>query len=203
MATAAIGYLHEKAVFGRRVRVLAERIGALIPPHSHVVDVGTGDGQIAQGIARNCTQVRVEGIDVMARKTAHVPVTLFDGRTIPFADKSADVVSFIDVLHHADDAPRLLAEAGRVARKGVVIKDHLSESALDHATLRVMDWVGNAPHGVVLPYNYASRGQWMAWFEGAGLTLDSFETDIPLYPFPLGAVFGRGLHFIARLEPAR
>jgi len=95
----------------------------------------------------------------------------------------------------------LISEAGRVARKAVIIKDHLSENALDHWTLRLMDWVGNAPHGVVLPYNYAPRKDWETWFEKAGLKVDVFDTDVPLYPFPLNLVFGRKLHFVARLTP--
>lgn len=203
MTTAVMGYLHDKVVFGRRVRVLSEQLAKLVPPHSRLVDVGTGDGQIARELARHGSDITVEGIDVLERPKSHVPVTVFDGSTIPYEDKSADVISFVDVLHHVDDAERLLKEASRVARKAVVIKDHLSESAIDHLILRFMDWVGNAPHGVVLPYNYASKATWMAWFDKCGLEVESFETSIALYPFPLSMIFGRQLHFIARLTPAR
>jgi 2-polyprenyl-3-methyl-5-hydroxy-6-metoxy-1,4-benzoquinol methylase len=45
----------------------------------------------------------VRGIDIMARPTSHIPVDIFDGQTIPHPDKSFDVVSFVDVLHHTDD----------------------------------------------------------------------------------------------------
>jgi SAM-dependent methyltransferase len=137
----------------------------------------------------------------MHRDVIHIPVTLFDGKVIPMEDNSVDVVTFVDVLHHTDDPQILISEASRVARKAVIIKDHLSENALDHATLRAMDWVGNAPHGVVLPYNYAPRKDWDNWFTNAGLKTDEFVTDIPLYPAPLSWVFGRKLHFIARLIP--
>jgi len=105
------------------------------------------------------------------------------------------------VLHHTEDPFVLLSEAARVARQAVILKDHLSENLLDHATLRLMDWVGNAPHGVVLPYNYASRATWMDWFDKAGLDIASFETSVPLYPAPLSWIFGRKLHFVARLSP--
>jgi ubiquinone/menaquinone biosynthesis C-methylase UbiE len=201
MSTALLGAVHEKVVFNRRVSVLAQSLGALIPPGSSVLDVGTGDGQIAEGMAAVQPGVRVEGIDIMKRPTTRIPVTLFDGTTIPFADKSFDVVTFVDVLHHTDDAAVLVKEAARVAKRAVVLKDHLSENALDHTTLKVMDWVGNAPHGVVLPYNYLSRARWEEIFDAAGLTVDRFETSVPLYPWPASAVFGRGLHFVARLTP--
>lgn len=201
MTTSILGKVHGVAVFDRRVRVLVEKLGALVPPNSRMVDVGTGDGQIALQIAQNASDVDVEGIDIMLRPETHIPVTVFDGITIPFEDKSADVVSFVDVLHHTPDPAALIREASRVARKAVIIKDHLSENRFDHMTLRLMDWVGNAPHGVVLPYNYAPKAQWMRWFEEAGLEVDEFETSIPLYPAPFNLIFGRKLHFVARLVP--
>lgn len=202
MFTKTIGQAHEKLVFNRRVRVLVDHIGALVPADAQMLDVGTGDGQIARMIGQQQAGTQVQGIDIMLRETTHIPVTLFDGTTIPFADNSVDVVTFVDVLHHTDDPQRLISEAARVARSAVIIKDHLSETALDHATLRLMDWVGNAPHGVVLPYNYAPRADWDRWFDAAGLRADRFDTAIPLYPAPASFVFGRKLHFIARLTPA-
>jgi SAM-dependent methyltransferase len=198
---AAAGAVHGKAVFDRRTRVLSGMIERLLPPDSTVLDVGTGDGRIASLWQRARPDLTVEGIDVLVRGSTHIPVRPFDGRTIPSPDKSQDVVTFIDVLHHTDDAGALLAEAARVARKLVVIKDHLSENVVDHATLRFMDWVGNAPHGVVLPYNYFPRARWDAELSRAGLKVVTFDTNVPLYPFPLNLVFGRRLHFIASLRP--
>lgn len=201
MLKKSIGQAHEKLVFNRRVRVLVEEIGALLPAGAQMLDVGTGDGQIAKMIGERQDGTVVQGIDIMERETIHIPVTLFDGKVIPMEDNSVDVVTFVDVLHHTDDPQVLISEASRVARKAVIIKDHLSENKLDHMTLRAMDWVGNAPHGVVLPYNYAPRRDWDHWFTTAGLETDKFVTDVPLYPAPLSWVFGRKLHFIARLTP--
>jgi SAM-dependent methyltransferase len=201
MIKKSIGQAHEKLVFNRRVRVLVQEIGAMLPPNAEMLDVGTGDGQIAKMIGEQQTGTQVQGIDIMKREVIHIPVTLFDGKVIPLEDNSVDVVTFVDVLHHTDDPQILISEAARVARKAVIIKDHLSENALDHMTLRAMDWVGNAPHGVVLPYNYAPRKDWNSWFSHAGLKTDAFQTDVPLYPAPLSWVFGRKLHFIARLVP--
>lgn len=197
-----LGKVHEKLVFNRRINVLIDQIGSLIPINATILDVGTGDGQIAKAIGARQEGTDMRGIDIMLRDVTHIPVEIFDGHVIPVADKGVDVVMFVDVLHHTDDPSELVHEAGRVCRKAVVIKDHLSENWFDHLTLRIMDWVGNAPHGVVLPYNYASRSDWDKWFKSAGLQIEEFRTDLPLYPFPLNKVFGRKLHFVARLIPA-
>ena len=201
MLTKSIGRVHEKLVFNRRVRVLVDGIGALLPVESSMLDVGTGNGEIAKLIGERQKGTQVQGIDIMLRETTHIPVTLFDGTTIPLEDNSVDVVTFVDVLHHTNDPQILISEAARVARKAVIIKDHLSENVIDHFTLRLMDWVGNAPHGVVLPYNYAPRRDWDRWFLNAGLETDTFNTNVPLYAAPAKYIFGRKLHFIARLTP--
>jgi SAM-dependent methyltransferase len=201
MVTATLGQLHEKVVFNRRVSVLGEALGALVEPGNDILDVGAGDGQIAKLVASQAPGTSVRGIDIMTRPTSHIPVDVFDGVTIPHPDNSFDVVSFVDVLHHTDDPRILLKEAARVARKAVILKDHFSQNGFDHLTLRFMDWVGNAPHGVVLPYNYGSRAEWEAWYAEAGLQIESLSTDIPLYPGPFSLLFGRGLHFVARLAP--
>ncbi len=199
---ASIGALHGRAVLDRRTRVLASKIQSVLPPGAHVLDVGTGDGQIAHLCQVARPDISLEGIDVLVRDTTSFPVRAFDGKTIPHEDKSVDIAMFVDVLHHADDAQALLKEACRVARRGVLIKDHLSENVVDHWTLRLMDWVGNAPHGVALPYNYFSRAAWTAHFREANSNPVSFDKDVPLYPFPLSLIFGRGLHFVALLQPA-
>jgi ubiquinone/menaquinone biosynthesis C-methylase UbiE len=201
MVTATLGQIHERVVFNRRVAVLGEALGALVEAGSDILDVGTGDGQIASLVAAAAPGTTVRGIDIMARPTSHIPVDIFDGQTIPHPDKSFDIVSFVDVLHHTDDPVVLLKEAARVARKAVILKDHFSENGVDHTTLRFMDWVGNAPHGVVLPYNYASRAEWAEWYAEAGLEIETVSTDVPLYPAPFSMIFGRGLHFVARLTP--
>lgn len=193
-----IGTVHERFIFSRRTRVLADHLAALIPPGSRVLDVGCGDGTIDCLIKELQPEVEIQGIDPLVRPNAHIPVRVFDGEHIPYADRSFDVVMFVDVLHHTVDPLILLREAVRVAST-VVIKDHYREGLFAQSTLRLMDWVGNARHGVALPYNYWDRKQWEQAFGGLGLLLER-EVSPALYPIPLAWVFGRNLHFVARLR---
>jgi SAM-dependent methyltransferase len=203
MSKSLLGAAHATLIFARRARVLSAAICNLLPRDAAILDVGSGDGTIAYSWTEKRSDLKVEGIDILVRPETKIPVRAFDGRTIPYDDRSFDVVSFIDALHHADDAENLLREARRVSRNWVIIKDHFAENRWDRATLALMDWIGNAPYGVLLPYNYWSRNRWKNAFKTAGLTEAKIETDIPLYTFPLNWVFGKGLHFISLLTVDR
>ena len=198
---AAVGALHGSAVFSRRVRVLADHLAPLLPPGRRLLDVGCGDGSIAKALVARRPDLVVEGYDVLARPGAAIPVTQFDGTHLPVPDRSADAVLLVDVLHHADDATSLLTECARVAPV-VLVKDHLAESRLDYWILRFMDWVGNAPHNVILPYRYFSIDGWRRALSASGLDEKAKRDVAGLYPFPFSMVFGGRLQFIARLEVA-
>jgi SAM-dependent methyltransferase len=195
--------LHDGYVFGRRVRKLAGHLAEVVPADAQVLDVGCGDGAIARLLQELRPDVRVRGIDVLVRPQTHIPVEPFDGQAIPYPDGSFDVVLFVDVLHHTDDPMVLLREAVRVARQAVVLKDHTANGVLAGPTLRFMDNVGNARHGVALPYNYWPRQRWLDAFQQLGLTVAAWRKNLGLYPWPANWAFGRSLHFVARLEPAR
>jgi SAM-dependent methyltransferase len=195
-----IAKAHGALVFDRRVRVLAGHLAPLLPQSASVLDVGCGDGSIARAILEQRGDLALSGVDVLVRPKTHTPVEPYDGKRLPRPDASIDAVMFVDVLHHTDDPAILLAEARRVARRCIVIKDHLRDGILAGPTLRLMDWVGNAPHGVALPYNYWPESRWRATLAALGLTATSWHTRLGLYPFPAGLAFDRGLHFVARLE---
>jgi len=194
-----IEQVHDRHVIGRRVRVLGRHFAELLPRDATVLDVGCGDGLLAQLIAAARPDLTLHGIDIQVRPQAAIPVTAFDGRTIPREDSSCDAVMMADVLHHTDDPLVLLREARRVARSCIVLKDHLREGILAGATLRFMDQVGNRRHAVPLPCNYWTRAQWTAAFPALGLTIDAWREALGLYPWPANLVFGRSLHFMARL----
>jgi SAM-dependent methyltransferase len=186
-------------VRGRRARVLSERIAQILPPTASVLDVGCGDGQIASLIAQRLPGVRIQGVDVLVRGEARIPVEWFDGRRLPYHQQSFDVVMLNDVLHHADDPHVLLQEAVRVARQAIVVKDHLLQGILAGCTLRLMDRVGNRRFGVRLPYNYWRCRQWRETFADLGTELDFWDDRLNLYGWPFTVLFDRHLHFVARL----
>ncbi len=155
-------------------------------------------------IAVRRPDVHIEGIDVLVRDDASIPVSAFDGRMIPKATGSVDVVTFFDVLHHADEPAALLREGVRVARSCIVVKDHVCNTSVARFILRVMDHVGNARHHVALPHNYWSSTQWSAAIQALRLERADWQVGgLGLYPWPTSLVFGDGLHVLARLDVSK
>jgi ubiquinone/menaquinone biosynthesis C-methylase UbiE len=195
-----IAKLHEKRVHGRRVDSLLRNLKGLIPENSSVLDVGCGDGLLASLIQEQVPGSSLQGIDVLIRPDTKIPIAEFDGITIPMEDNSVDVVMMVDVLHHTDDPEIMVREAKRVARKWFVIKDHTRNGLLAYSTLRFMDWVGNAHHGVALPYNYLSKQEWLSLFERNQMEIETWNPKLDIYGMPGDLLFGRALHFCARLN---
>jgi len=194
-----LGKVHQTRIFPRRARRLVELLAQVIPVNQSVLDVGCGDGLIDSLLMTLRPDLRLEGAEVLLRPHTYVPVKQFDGSHLPHDDHSFDTVLFVDVLHHTTDPMVLLREAVRVARHSLVIKDHLREGFLAGPRLRFMDYVGNAHHGVALPYNYWRAAQWEAAWQLLHLNKGAEFKSLQLYPWP-AHIFDGGLHFLARLE---
>jgi SAM-dependent methyltransferase len=187
--------------YNRRIWVLSRQLAQAIPSRGQVLDIGCGDGQLALALMRLRPDLKVEGVDIVPRVRTLVPVTQYDGVSLPFEDKSVDYVTIVDVLHHTEDPKIVLAEAARVARQGVVIKDHLREGLLAQETLSFMDWFGNLGDGVPMPYNFLSRDEWQEAFDRTGLVAESTNERLSLYLPPVSWLFDRQLHFVSLLRP--
>ena len=194
-----VGHAHGRVVHQRRIAVLAERLAGMLPAASTLLDVGCGDGTIAKTMCQAIPGLAISGAEYSPRPKCAIPCIAFDGVHLPFPSRSFDGCMFVDVLHHSRDPLAVLLEAGRISRDFILIKDHLAEGTFDHWTLRLMDWVGNRPHGVELPYAYLSGEQWQEIYRDAGLVEVKTDRAIPLYPAPFSLVFGRNLHFISVL----
>ncbi len=118
-------------------RAVINEVRRLLPSlgsDATLLDVGTGLGDIPAGVRRmawrrgvTLTTFGVDGAPSLASATGSVldGAACADARRLPFADRSLDVVTCSQVLHHFDDAeiPGVLRELQRVARKAVIVSD--------------------------------------------------------------------------------
>ena len=191
--------LHEAYGPERRIRVLCEHFEPMLPRGATLLDLGCGNGAIGARLAEQRSDLEVQGIEILVRQGARIPVQPFDGHTIPHDDDAFDVVLLADVLHHTEDPERLLGEAARVARQRVLLKDHLLSGPFAGPLLRFMDEVGNRRFEIPLTYNYWPERRWREAFERLGLTVETWSDRIQLYPPAIDWIFGRSLHFMAQL----
>ncbi|HEY2336838.1 MAG TPA: class I SAM-dependent methyltransferase [Burkholderiales bacterium] len=194
----------------RRPRYLLRQLkdlAALMPEGPcRVIDVGAGSGLVGETIARFFPGKHVTAIDVVDRFLPGLGVahSTFDGRRIPHGDGAFDCAIFSNVLHHVPLAARapLLAETVRVTGgRCIVIKDHLAASALDHARLAALDFIGNLPFGGMVWARYLTDAQWRALFDAA--RCDAERVVGPRYRSgAMGAAFPNRLEVLFRLRSA-
>jgi SAM-dependent methyltransferase len=140
-------------LFGGTAAVLAELrplLRAAAGSPLTLLDVGTGAGDIpaaalaeAKSIGLPLTTIGLDWtlpITRAARRECGQGIT-GDARRLPVADRSVDIVTCSQVLHHFDDgdARMLIAELHRVARLGVVIGE-IRRSRLAAACVWLASW---------------------------------------------------------------
>jgi SAM-dependent methyltransferase len=104
------------------------------PRELSLLDVGTGTGDIPSRLvpmaAKHGVRLDVIGLDghrelVAATRAWPIDPVCADALSLPFADRSIDVVCCSQTLHHFEhtDAMRIVSEMHRVARRCVIIAD--------------------------------------------------------------------------------
>jgi len=108
-------------------KVLPEQVAMLkayLTGIRSVLDIGTGSSISIHFFAREFTEIAFFTVDIAdMRQEKELPFVLYDGKTLPFDDKSYDIAVLNEVLHHADDPESVLKEAKRVG-KAVFIVEH-------------------------------------------------------------------------------
>ena len=124
----------------RKARHLAPHL-----PEGTVLDLGAGEGYVAEALARR--GYRVLCADVAPMRKAHVPFLLYDGTTLPFPTRSVDATVLSLVLHHARDPRSVLREALRVSRKRVVVTESTYRTPWGLRVLTFLDRFVNRVRG--------------------------------------------------------
>jgi SAM-dependent methyltransferase len=149
---------------------LLKDLASLLPAGAcRIIDIGAGSGLLGEAIASLFPGISVTGVDIERRilPGLRIPFLKFDGRRLPFADAAFDCALFCNVIHHVkrDARAQLLREALRVTGGGpLLLKDHVTVTALDRLRLAWLDFLGNAPFGGMVSADYLSEQEWGALF---------------------------------------
>jgi ubiquinone/menaquinone biosynthesis C-methylase UbiE len=106
-----------------RIEAMLEIVGDV--SGKQVIDIGCGEGQVAQALAERGAHVLgfdpfIPGTDEIAVGEGSYRLQVGSADALPVGDGIADVVLFMFSLHHVPGAmmPRALVEARRVLRPG-------------------------------------------------------------------------------------
>jgi SAM-dependent methyltransferase len=197
---AALDYHHRtsRLPYGERV---ASSLSRHVGQAESILDLGCGDGENLLKLASRTGAKRYVGIDVKVRPHARIDVVPYDGLNVPFPDRSFEVVSLIDVLHHCSDPQRVLNEAVRVASKVVLIKDHFAFGPITHRMLYWIDRAGNARDNIFCPGTYFEPAQWIAMIETARGRVAGLDWPLNTHDLPWRILGWPQLQFTAKIVP--
>ncbi len=150
-----------------RSRAKARTVDELIPRASHLLDLGTSEGYVAEALHRQGHQVQLA--DIVDRNRTDLPFTLLrEGQPLPFDDDTFDVVVISYVLHHSRDPDHLLREALRVGRR-LVILETVYETEWDRKLTTFLDHHANTLRGMAPePLSFDTVNGWTDRLHTAG-----------------------------------
>lgn len=149
-----------------------------VTPASRVVDVGTGTGFVAAGLAGRAAMVigvdnspamlAVAADNLAALGTVNVSLAECDVDVLPLPNDSVDAAVANMVLHHATEPAAMLVEMARVVRPGgtIAITDEIEHHYEWMRTEQADVWLGFTPEQVrgyfgearLVEYGYSSLG---------------------------------------------
>lgn len=178
-----------------KIRQLVEPLG----PIESALDFGSGDGFFASQWKHGGGVRSVTAVDVIERKRSVVTPTLYDGKRLPFSDRSFDLAYAIDVLHHCDDPGSAIDDLSRCSNRYLLIKDHTYRSRIGKFTLGFLDEIGNRRFGIRSPYLYQRGWTWVEHIESSGWRRLALMHPVHCHAGILGAATN-GLQFIGLWE---
>ena len=158
-----------------RANKILNAVKLFIKPGDSILSVGDGDGYVSRRIQEK-TNAKVQGLDIFYFKEYRVqgiPLVIYDGKEIPFADNSFDISTGVFVLHHCQDFEFTLQEMIRVSKKKIIIFEDVFNNRLEHIFLRFFDTIENRTFSteIPIPYNFQTLSEWKKTFKKLDLTL--------------------------------
>ena len=141
-----------------------------------VLELGCGEGFVGEHIQR-AMQAEVALADIVDMNRTGLTHTLCEPGKLPWFADTFDLVVLYFVLHHAEDAAKVLQEARRVSRQRVIVVESVYQSplglkvltALDKAANRMRHWRHMAAQEEHLAFR--TTADWRVQFASAGMSI--------------------------------
>ena len=150
-----------------------------IEERENIVDIGGGGGWISQELQkRKHTKNLI--LDVTNLNQTDLPLVIYDGKNMPFADNTFDSAFLICVLHHCSDPERVLKEAKRIVKNKIIIIENIAKNPIGRFVLCCKDAVLNIGFSLLanslkeiinLPFYFKTVPEWERIFNNLNLEL--------------------------------
>ena len=138
---------------GRSWKGIAEALFSILPPMT-IADLGAGDGDLSQMLARRAKRViAIDNSEKMveygsaraeSQGIKNLEFRKGDIEDVPIRDGSVDLAFFSQALHHAQHPERAVAEAYRIVKPGgrIVVLDLMRHSYEEAREMYADLWLG-------------------------------------------------------------
>ena len=162
-----------RLLVSRFLTAVEESVRELRP--GSLLDVGCGEGNVTERLARAFPATRVVGVDVAdpallheweGRRAPNLGFAPGSAYSLPYGDGEFEVVSAFEVLEHLERADEALAELARVASRALVLSVPREPwwRATNVLSARYIRALGNTPGHV----NHWTREEFRRFAGGAG-----------------------------------
>lgn len=150
-------------------------IGRVLPYIKHarrILDIGCGTGHVADLLIK--TGKEVVPVDISNKSLVNtIKPIIYDGKHLPFPDKSFDTSLLLMVLHHTPDPAVVFSEAARVGNDLVVIET-VYKKLFDKIVTVLFDSLGNLQPRFFWD-SYRRDEDWKTFFKSKGYSVEATQ----------------------------
>jgi SAM-dependent methyltransferase len=166
--------------------------------HQEILEIGSGEGAILArmselGFGKSLYGLEVSGSAVEATHERQIPTLVecrvFEGYSIPYADRRFDIAVLSHVVEHLEHPRQLLYEAARVAKLVFV------EVPLEDTVRLTRDYVFD-PVGHINFYSPKTIRRLLQTCELDVISQQITNSSRPVYQYRMGAVRGAATHLV-------
>ncbi|MFW9904842.1 MAG: class I SAM-dependent methyltransferase [Candidatus Thorarchaeota archaeon] len=171
-----------------RANKILNSVKFFINPGELILSVGDGDGYVSMRMQEK-TGAKIQGLDILHFKkyrVREIPLVVYDGKEIPFADQSFDISAGVFLLHHCQNFEFTLQEMIRVSKRKLILFEDVFNNQLELTFLRFFDTIENRTFSteMPIPYNFQTLLQWKKTFKKFNLKL-IYSVQFRALPLPV------------------
>ncbi len=171
----AMNFWHPRS----REKRIATKISTHLSKGDRILDFGCGEMLIAKKLME-MTGAEIIGVDIIDNNKTDLPLSIYDGNTLPFQNKSFDATVACFTLHHTDDPEKALSECVRVTKKRLIIIEDVYRFWPGKMILCLFDLINKfVSKEMNIPFNFKTEKGWLKTLSKISHTK---LTSVPIRP---------------------